>query len=219
MPGDSPTRAHASADSGPHAPADPATLAVIARAMALLPSAAVVMTSAFEEARAGARILGLCPCATEPLLVCVALRKGHAIEPLIRDSRAFCLCLIRPDDKLLKRKFPERDAAHPASPDHPPAHAAGTQGSGSNPGAPAGGGGGGSGAHAGGYPADAESDPFDAIPVETLVTGCPCIKRSIAVLDCEVVRHLDLEADCELFVGQVLSARVYDATAEAHTAG
>lgn len=50
-------------------------------------------------------------------------------------------------------------------------------------------------------------DPFDAIPIETLVTGSPVLRGSPLVFDCEVVRHYDLETDHELYVGQVLAAR------------
>lgn len=55
---------------------------------------------------------------------------------------------------------------------------------------------------------DEIGDPFDALEVSTWATGSPILKRSRAALDCEVVRHLDLEADCELFIGQVLEAKV-----------
>lgn len=57
-------------------------------------------------------------------------------------------------------------------------------------------------------PPDEHSDPFDALPVETWTSGAPILKRAIAAVDCEVVRHLDLESDCEMFIGQVHEARV-----------
>lgn len=41
------------------------------------------------------------------------------------------------------------------------------------------------------------------------MTGSPVLLRSIVAFDCEVVRHFDLEADHELFVGQVLASRMY----------
>ena len=46
----------------------------------------------------------------------------------------------------------------------------------------------------------------------TLVTGSPLLSRSLISLDCEVLRHLDLEADHEIYVGQVLSAVVRGTT-------
>ncbi|MBX3409193.1 MAG: flavin reductase [Phycisphaeraceae bacterium] len=54
----------------------------------------------------------------------------------------------------------------------------------------------------------AEGDPFDSMVVERLVTRSPVLARSELVIDCEVFRHLDLEADHELFIGKVLAARV-----------
>ncbi len=55
---------------------------------------------------------------------------------------------------------------------------------------------------------DEASDPFDALEVKSWSTGSPILRRARAAIDCEVVRHLDLEADCELFIGQVVDARV-----------
>ena len=52
------------------------------------------------------------------------------------------------------------------------------------------------------------ADPFDMLEIRTLVTGSPILARSPLALDCEVLRHLDLEADHEIYVGQVLSAIV-----------
>lgn len=53
-------------------------------------------------------------------------------------------------------------------------------------------------------------DPFDALAVETLVTGSPLLKRSPVVFDCMVVRHLDLEADHSLYIAQVMGGKVND---------
>jgi flavin reductase (DIM6/NTAB) family NADH-FMN oxidoreductase RutF len=58
------------------------------------------------------------------------------------------------------------------------------------------------------FGAEESADPFDMLETRTLVTGSPLLSRSIIALDCEVVRHLDLEADHEIYVGQVLSAFV-----------
>jgi flavin reductase (DIM6/NTAB) family NADH-FMN oxidoreductase RutF len=52
------------------------------------------------------------------------------------------------------------------------------------------------------------ADPFDMLEVRTLVSQSPLLVRSSMALDCEVLRHLDLEADFEIYVGQVLSAIV-----------
>lgn len=141
------------------------TDAGILRALSLLPAGHFVLTSAFEAKRSGMIVRWVQPCAEEPLLVSVAARRGHSIEPLIRDSHAFALCRVDPEDKLVARKF----AVH--------------------------------------RPPDDAGDPFDSVPVETMVTGSPVLKRSQLVLDCEVVRHFDLEADHELFIGLVVAGR------------
>lgn len=147
------------------------TDAKIRAALGMLPEAQFVMTSSYEDKRAGVRLRSVQRCADEPVLLAVASRKGHAIDPLIRDSRAFAICLIDPADRLLARAFP------PAQQDP--------------------------------EPDEDEHDPFDAIQTEELATGSPLITRAVAAFDCEVVRHFDLEADHELFVGQVMAVKLY----------
>lgn len=138
-------------------------------ALARLPSPAYLMTSSFEGERAGVIVRSVQACNTEPPLVCVAVRTGHQIEPLIRDSRCFALSQVESENRLVLKKFDRARAAV-------------------EPG-----------------------DPFDAIPVRSLRTGCPVLCASALVLDCEVVRHFDLEADCELYIGLVLASRTGDA--------
>lgn len=48
-------------------------------------------------------------------------------------------------------------------------------------------------------------DPFDLLEVRTLVTGSPILTRCVVGFDCEVVRHYDLEADHEIYIGLVLA--------------
>jgi len=52
------------------------------------------------------------------------------------------------------------------------------------------------------------ADPFDCLPLETLVSASPAPTRTRMSIDCEVVRHFDLEADHSLYIGQVIAARV-----------
>ncbi len=52
-------------------------------------------------------------------------------------------------------------------------------------------------------------DQFDSFDVMVLTTGSPILRKAVAALDCHVVRHVDLEADHELYVGQVVAARVF----------
>lgn len=55
---------------------------------------------------------------------------------------------------------------------------------------------------------DRDEDPFVTLPHRIGVTGSPVLDRAVAWLECELVRHVDLEADHRLFVGLVLSAAV-----------
>ena len=136
------------------------------RAIAQFSSGSFLLTACYEHKRAGQIVQSAQPCADEPMLVCIAARKGHPIEPLIRDAHCFAICLFEPDDKLLLRTF-------------------------------------------GSLPAPGRGDPFDALELDRLATGAPIPKRCKAALDCQVVRHLDLEADHELYIGQVLAGRAY----------
>ena len=140
-------------------------LAETRRALSFFPRGLYLLTSRFEQKRAGQLVASVQPCAEEPLMICVAAKKGHPIEPLIRDSHSFAICRIDPEDKLILRKF---------------------------------------GANGG-----QSGDAFDSLELERLATGAPVPKRSLAAMDCTVMRHLDVEADHELYIGQVLACRVY----------
>ncbi len=50
-------------------------------------------------------------------------------------------------------------------------------------------------------------DQFDTVATERLVSGAPLLARSRLGFDCEVIRHFDMEADHELYIGLVLGAR------------
>jgi flavin reductase (DIM6/NTAB) family NADH-FMN oxidoreductase RutF len=52
-----------------------------------------------------------------------------------------------------------------------------------------------------------ESDPFDCMATERLTSASPLLSKSPLLLDCEVVRHLDLEAETEMFIGRVIASR------------
>lgn len=64
-----------------------------------------IMTAAFDGKRTGMIVRSVQRCSDEPQLLCVAARKGHSIEPLIRDSHHFVLCKVPPNERLLLRKF------------------------------------------------------------------------------------------------------------------
>lgn len=147
--------------------AGPDTQSALRAVLEALPSATFIITSAFDGKRAGVRVRAAMPCAAEPLLIAVAARKGHWIEPMIRDAHAFALCQLDPADRLLLAKFDED------------------------------------------LTSEDDANPFDALPYTTLRdAGPPIPRKSILAIDCEVVRHFDLEADHELYIGQVLAARL-----------
>ncbi len=49
----------------------------------------------------------------------------------------------------------------------------------------------------------AGEDPFVSMPVTLSPNGAPILQRALSWLDCEVLRHIDLESDCGLYVGRV----------------
>lgn len=144
---------------------DQTTLGALGR----LPVGRYLMTAGFEGQRSGMLVSAVQCCSTEPLLLCIAARKGHKIDPLIRDSRTFAIGIIPDDDKMIVRRFSDSDAA-PS--EHGPAR---------------------------------DDDPFDAMATRTLVTGAPIVPRCETWFDCEMMRRVDLESECELFVGMVVA--------------
>lgn len=147
---------------------------VITRAVQVLPEGLYLMTSAFDGERAGMLVHSVMRASVAPPLIVVAARKGHAIDPIIRDSRCFAVGLVDPGDKLIRKRFRFAESAVSARGD-----------------------------------SDAP-DPFDPFPDRTLITGSPILDRCRVWMDCQIVRHVDLEADYELFVGLVVSARIND---------
>lgn len=144
---------------------------VLDRALGAFPEATCLMTSAFEDTRAGVLVHGVLVVSREPPMVAVACRKGHAIDPVIRDARCFALGMVDPNDRLIQRRFRFADTAvlPRADPD--------------------------------------TTDPFDPFPDARLVTGSPVLDRCPVWLDCQIIRHFDLDSDYELFVGLVVGVR------------
>lgn len=58
-----------------------------------------------------------------------------------------------------------------------------------------------------------EGDPFMGMPLFVTSHGVPIPRRSASWLECELVRHLDVEGSCELYVGLVHSAGVHEVPA------
>lgn len=48
-----------------------------------------------------------------------------------------------------------------------------------------------------------DEDPFVTLPSHSAPSGSPIVDRAIGYLDCELVRHVVLDADCRLYVGHV----------------
>lgn len=138
-------------------------------ALAHVPAATFLITSACGEARDGRLIERVQQCGTLPAALLVAMEKGHPLSPLIRDSRTFSVSLLAPEERLLQRIFgPDRRIGE---------------------------------------------DPFLTFPHDRGRMGAPIVKRATAWFDCEVVRHLDMETNFELYVGTVLDAGLGDAPA------
>jgi len=92
-------------------PPDAQRAARVARAVARLNEPAresmrYVMTSRHEDEQTGVRALSVCPAAVTPVLIAVSVAKGHAVAPLIRDSRSFAINGVSIDDRFVIRKFP-----------------------------------------------------------------------------------------------------------------
>lgn len=159
---------------------------LIQAALGLVPTDVFVITARLDQVRLGVVVTRVVRCADAPPCVGVALMKGHPVSPLIRDSRAFALCALAPGERVLTRMFEQ--APPPSTP------------------------------IGGGTPAPIVStgarpalgDPFLSLDVECIETGAPVLRRSRYALDCRVVMHLDFEADHELYIGQVVGARVYE---------
>lgn len=74
-------------------------------ALQRLPSASFVLTCGHDGRRGGVLTSWAQQCSAEPPLLVVALPKGRAIEPMIRDARAFAICMVPPGDRLAQRRF------------------------------------------------------------------------------------------------------------------
>jgi flavin reductase (DIM6/NTAB) family NADH-FMN oxidoreductase RutF len=70
-----------------------------------------VLTASHEGKRSGVVVKSVAWAADEPLLLAAFVRRGHWIEPIIRDSRRFALCRVddaaSPQSVLLLKRFAE----------------------------------------------------------------------------------------------------------------
>tara|TARA_B100000959_G_scaffold167378_1_gene175265 strand:+ start:269 stop:853 length:585 start_codon:yes stop_codon:yes gene_type:complete len=78
---------------------------LIHNALCNIPHATYVLTCKHEQYRDGIITKWVQQCSIEPPMLVVAIPKGRAIEPMLRDARAFALCMVSPNDKQVKRLF------------------------------------------------------------------------------------------------------------------
>jgi flavin reductase (DIM6/NTAB) family NADH-FMN oxidoreductase RutF len=136
----------------------------------LVPASHFLLTSAFGELRSGVIVRCVQQVAMHPPMLLVAMEKGQALSPVIRDSRNFALCVLARDDRMMLRTFAR---------------------------AP-----------------DQGSDPFLSIPHLVAPGGAPVPLRARGFIACELIRHLDIEADYEVYIGMVHSARLLEDSAK-----
>ena len=63
-------------------------------------------------------------------------------------------------------------------------------------------------------PPTSGEDPFFALPCHAAPSCAPVIDRALSYLDCEVIRHVDLDTSYRLFVGQVHHGGILNASAK-----
>lgn len=163
-------------------PADSPEIRLLVGAM---PSLLFAMSAACDGRRGALLVDRVMWCANEPPSIAVAVPKGHRLATLIRDSHSFALSMLTPTQRLLIKKIREFAQIERAG-------VAGAQTA---------------EAFAG---AGLEHDPFDTIAHQTLITGAPVLSQAVAAVDCDVMRHFDLEADHEMYVGLVVGVTVKD---------
>lgn len=59
--------------------------------------------------------------------------------------------------------------------------------------------------------ASSEHDPFLGLPLRLSSGGAPIVERAAWFAECEMVRHLDFDTDCELYFGLVRHASPIEA--------
>jgi len=81
---------------------------VVDRVIARIARGRYLMTACHDGSRAGVLVESVHWLTLEPLLIGVSMRKGHEIDPLIRDSRSFAIGFIDDGDKFIERRFGHR---------------------------------------------------------------------------------------------------------------
>lgn len=81
-------------------------------ALARIPHTEFLLTARFGDAQSGLIVQRVQVCGTNPAMVLIAMEKGHALSPLIRDSRTFGLSLLGIKGRLLSRLFRDERGTH-----------------------------------------------------------------------------------------------------------
>ncbi len=155
----------------------------IAKAMAQMPGGLFVLTSSWEGHAGAVLVKWVQPCSDNPPMVMVALNKGQHIEPLLRNSRCFALCQISESDRFLLRKFGCVNGISSHSGEN---HTNSVNGASRS----------------------ADDDPLVTMTTSVAPSGAPIVDRAMTYLDCEIVRHVELESDYRIYVGQVHAGAV-----------
>ena len=58
-----------------------------------------------------------------------------------------------------------------------------------------------------------DEDPLASYRLADSVTGAPVLERAVSYLDCELIRHIDIESDHDLYVGLIRGAGVRNGAA------
>ncbi|MBC8309334.1 MAG: flavin reductase family protein [Phycisphaerales bacterium] len=137
---------------------------VIHNALRSIPHAKFVLTCCHGEYRDGIITRWVQRCSSEPPMIVVAIPKGKMIEPMLRDARAFALCMVKENDRSVQRLF--------------------------------------------GSEHELGDDPFLSLSVHKSVNGMPILEQSLVWFDCKLEGHLSPDADCRLYLGQVVAAHI-----------
>jgi len=60
------------------------------------------------------------------------------------------------------------------------------------------------------YDAVTDGDSLQAIDLKHMTTGSPVLMRAQTYMDCQLIRHIDIDGDHDLYVGQIREAGVIE---------
>lgn len=83
----------------------PANRTEVAVPLDRIPAGSFLLTSCYTDQRGGVPVKWVQQCCMTPPMVMLAVEKGHALSPVIRDSRAFAICQLDPNDRGTVRSF------------------------------------------------------------------------------------------------------------------